>query len=41
MFQQLFKKIYTISNQNHDILTKKMGEIDIFCDINTKIYIVI
>jgi hypothetical protein len=41
MFQQLFKKNYTISNQNHDILTKEIGEIDMFCAINTKIYIVI
>jgi hypothetical protein len=30
MFQQIFKKIYTISNQNHHILIKKKGEINIF-----------
>jgi hypothetical protein len=38
MFQQILKKIYTISNQNHHILIK-IGEINIFCAINTNNYI--
>jgi hypothetical protein len=31
MFQQLFKKCYTISNQNHDILTKKWVKLIFLC----------
>jgi hypothetical protein len=37
-FNNFSKKIYTISNQNHHILIKK-DEINIFCAINTNIYL--
>jgi len=37
MFEELFKKYYTISYQNHYILTKKICEIEIFYAININI----
>jgi hypothetical protein len=37
MFEELFKKYYTISYQNHHILTKKYMKLNFFYAININI----